>query len=358
MRHLRILRSERGATTVLIVGVYIVLLAFVGMSTDLGIILRYRRAMQNACDSGALAGALDLRANPTAAVPTAQRYASNDMVQNRISWASLEASTYDKNWQPTLIGPRIVRVEIRTTVPTYFLRLVEDSVPIAVDCAARLTPIILTKGLVPMGLNYDAWAGYYDSDCWQYVTDGIPFSERPAHCQDFDITVDISDKTNPWGSGNTGLLSMGCFDCPSGGGAQWKEYFINGAPTAYCYDANQTPDASDYTLNGEPCAAVKTEAGVKIGPISQGVNERCASTDPLDRIIMMPLLNPAYTTDGSGTYTTEIWGFVAFEIDCSETNFTGADPTIEGGFVSIVSMQAVGAETDFETGVWTVKLIK
>lgn len=339
-------------------GVYLILLAFVGMATDFGIILRYRRAMQNACDSGALAGALDLRNNPSAAVPTAERYAQNDMVPNRISWASLEATTYDKNWQPTLIGPRILRVEIHADVPTFFLRLVEESVPVAVDCAAKLMSIILTKGLVPMGLNYEDWIGYYNSDCWQYVTDGVPLNERPAHCQSDGITVDISSKDNPWGSGNTGLLSMGCFDCPSGGGAQWKDYFINGAPTAYCYDANQTQDVSDYTLNGEQCAAVKTEPGVKIGPIRQGVDERCSSADPMDRIIMMPLLNPEYTESGSGTYTTEIWGFVAFEIDCSNTNFTGQLPTIEGGFVSIVSMQAVGVETEFDTGVYTVKLIK
>ncbi|MGH2436896.1 MAG: TadE/TadG family type IV pilus assembly protein [bacterium] len=358
MRILQILRSERGATTVLIVGVYLILLAFVGMATDFGIILRYRRAMQNACDAGALAGALDLRLNPTAAVPTAQRYARNDMVPNRISWTSLEGTLYDKNWQPTLIGPRIIRVEIHADVPTFFLRIVEDSVPVAVDCAAKLMPIILTNGLVPMGLNYNEWDDYYNSDCWQYVTDGIPFADRPAHCLDIDITVDVSDKDNPWGSGNTGLLSMGCFDCPAGGGSQWKDYFINGAPTAYCYDPDRTADVSDHTMDGAYCANVKTEPGAKIGPIRQGIDERCASTNTLDHVIMMPLLNPAYMESGSGTYTTEIWGFVAFEIDCTKTNFTGGDPTIEGGFVSIVSMQAVGVETEFDTGVYTVKLIK
>jgi len=48
--------SERGTVTVLTVGVFLILTLFVGMSTDFGIFLRYRRAMQNACDSGALAG--------------------------------------------------------------------------------------------------------------------------------------------------------------------------------------------------------------------------------------------------------------------------------------------------------------
>ena len=362
MKRVADLHSERGSTAIIIVGVFTVLLLFLGMSVDFGILLRYRRAMQNACDSGALAGALNLRSAPLTAAAKAQEYAANDMTQNNIAWDTLVATTLDDNGLPTLIAPKRVRVEIHEDVPTYLFRLVVNTVQVAVDCTARLTPIILTQGLVPIGLNYSAWDTYMNTNgCLPYVQQNVLLADRPPPCNAFDITVDISAKDNPWGSGNTGLLSMSCFDCPSGGGAQWKEYFKYGAPTDYCYDAQQTPDVTTGVYpSGSPtlCANVKTEPGVKIGPISQGVDYRCSSTDPLDRIIMMPLLNPAYMSSGAGTYTTEIWGYAAFEIDCTNTSFTGADPTIRGGFVSIVSMQAYGQETTFDTGVYTIKLVK
>ncbi|MDR7482937.1 MAG: Tad domain-containing protein [Armatimonadota bacterium] len=356
--------EQRGTAVVFVVVTFLVLLLLLGMAVDFGILLRYRRAMQNACDAGVLAGALNLRRDPASVVPTTERYAENDMRRNAISWTSLEAATYDKNWQPTLMGPDRVRAEIHAMVPLFFLRLVRDSVEVAVDCAAKLTPVIFTKGLVPLGLNYDQWEPYHASPCWDYVTAGTLIQERPPQCQSFGITVDISAKSNPWGSGNTGLLSMSCFDCTSGGARQWEEYFKFGAPTPYCYDMGQTSAVTSGTYpDGSPalCANVKTETGVKIGALNQGIDWRCsqpAPPDSLAHIIMMPLLNPAYIEGGQGTYTTEIWGFVAFQLDCSGRRLTGANPTIRGGFVSIVSAQAVGTETEFDTGVYTIKLIE
>jgi hypothetical protein len=284
------------------------------------------------------------------------------MRHNNIAWTSLEAATYDKTWQPTLVAPDRVRAEIHAVVPLFFLRLVRDSVEVAVDCAAKLTPVILTSGLVPLGLNYLKWAE--KPHCWDWVK--FPFEERPPDCRSVDITVDISAKDSPWGSGNTGLLSMGCFDCPRGGAQQWEQYFKFGAPTPYCYDMGRTGPVTTGTYpDGSParCANVKTETGVKIGALNQGIDYRCSSSDPMDQIIMMPLLNPAYDVyfeggGGQGTYTTEIWGFVAFQLDCSQGKLTGRTPTIRGGFVSIVSAQAVGTETEFDTGVYTIKLIE
>ena len=49
-------KAERGAVAVLVVAISSVLLLFLGMSVDYGVWLRFRRAMQNACDAGALAG--------------------------------------------------------------------------------------------------------------------------------------------------------------------------------------------------------------------------------------------------------------------------------------------------------------
>jgi hypothetical protein len=79
----------------------------------------------------------------------------------------------------------------------------------------------------------------------------------------------------------------------------------------------------------------------------------------MDRVVVLALLNPAYTAAGSGTYTTEIWGYAAYELDCSNRPSPGAgNVSIRGAFVSFVSMQATGSDTTFDTGVYTIKLIE
>ncbi len=364
MRRIVELHGERGMAAVIVVGVFSILLLFVGLSTDLGIVLRYRRAMQNACDAGALAGAGDLRLNVSRTVPTAVRYAETDMRQNYIAW---DPSRLTATVLPDGVHPdRQVRVEIHADVPLFFLRLLRDSLHVAVACRARLTPVILTSGLVPLGLNYDAWAPLYDpisgAPCASYIQDGVPLQSRPAPCNAFAITLDVSAQTNPWGSGNTGMISMSstsdCFDCPIGA-SEWRDAFINGSHQAYCYDPNHTAAVSDYTLNSQSCANVMTRPGTVSGPVRTAVDARCDSGNPLDRIIMMPLLNPAYTASGSGRYTTEIWGFTAFELDCTNRPGAGAgNVSISGGFVSISSYQATGTTTEFDTGVYAIKLVE
>ena len=362
--------SERGTVTVLTVGVFLILTLFVGMSTDFGIFLRYRRAMQNACDSGVLAGGLNLRPRVTPAEPAdvvAERYAENDMRQNNIAWDQLEATPLDDNNQPTLISPRRLRAEIHAVVPTYFLRLAVASVPVAVDCMARLTPIILGKGLVPLGLNYEAWREHAETQgCLPTIQDGTPLAERTPPCNSFPITISVSQSSNPWGSGNTGMLAMqapgatdDCYDdCPVGA-RQWRDTFIQGSPQSYCFDETQSPAVTGYTLNGLPCANVRTRPGTVTGPVINAVDARCDSGNPLDRVVVLALLNPAYTVEGNGSYTTEIWGYAAYELDCANRPSPGAGTvTINGGFVTFVSMQAVGSTTTFDTGVYTIKLVE
>lgn len=359
-------QGERGAVAILVVLISSVLLLFVGMSVDYGIWMRYRRAMQNACDAGALAGALNLRRDPATAAPTAERYAANNMTQDNITWDSLQATTLDNNNQPTLIAPSRVRVEIHEDVFTVFFRLVgRSTVHVAVDCYAKLTPIILQKGLVPLGLNYMDWAPLYDpaneaSPCADVVAAGVPLEQRLDPCRTFEIKMAVNASDNLWGNGNTGMLSMttDCFDCPTGA-REWMETFINGSQQAYCYDTTQSDPIGDFALNGQSCANVMTKPGTVTGPVRTAVDARCDSEDPMARIIMMPLLNPEYRDSGQGRYTTEIWGFTAFELDCTNRPTAGAGlVTISGGFISIVSMQAYGTETEFDTGVYTVKLIE
>jgi hypothetical protein len=354
---------------ILVVGVFTGLLLIVGMSSDFGILLRYRRAMQNACDSGAMAGAGNLRSSPATAAATAVRYSENDMRQNAINWDPdrLAATVLPYEISGVTHPDRQVRVEIHADVPLMFLRLVRDSVHVAVDCTARLTPVILSRGLVPLGLNYETWAPLYDpttgAPCASYIQDGVPLGSRPEPCNSFGITIPVSSHDDFWGPGNSGMLAMSstedCFDdCPVSAN-EWRAAFTNGSITAYCYDANHTAAGQDYTLNGDNCADVRTRPGTVTGPVRTAVDNRCDSGNPLDRIIIMPLLNPSPQEEGHGSFTTEIWGFTAFELDCTNRPRPGSGTVIiSGGFVSITSYQATGTGTDFDTGVYTIKLVE
>lgn len=378
-------RSEGGFASVLIVGMATVLTLFLGISIDWGILLRYRRAMQNACDFGAMAGGLNLISSPATAGPTAQSYAERDMTQNFIQWDSITTETQDLNGNADSVAPRQIRVEIGEDVPLYLFRAmrVRDFVTVRVDCTARIVNLILGDGLVPLGLNYCSWAPLYSppgsgylipescppppegttlGECSQYI--GLPWNDpaRPEYCQSFPITMSLGNNPdNPWGSGNSGLLSMDdiCFDCPTGG-RQWRDTFINGSQNTYCYDEGHTPSTTGYEYNGENCANIMTKPGLTLGNVRQAVDARCTSDNDLDRIVMMPLLNPEYTTEGNGRYGVEIWGFAAFELNCDPNALPtgGQNPSINGGFVRIVSNQVVGQETDFDTGVYTVKLVE
>ena len=371
-------RSQRGFASVFIVGMATVLLLFLGISIDWGILLRYRRAMQNACDFGAMAGALNLISSPATAVPTARSYAQRDMTQNNIQWDSITAETQDRNGNPDGVAPRQIRVGISENVPTYLFRLVVNFVTVRVDCTARVVNIILGDGLVPLGLNYCSWAPLYGplgypypascpqppptnlGECSQYI--GLPMNDpgRPFYCREFPITMTVGNNPdNPFGNGNSGLLSMDdiCFDCPSGG-RQWRDTFINGSRNTYCFDEAHSPSTTGYSNNGQNCANIQTKPGLTLGNVRQGVDARCDSGNPLDRIIMMPLLNPAYTTSGNGRYGVEIWGFAAFQLDCTQRPTGGQNPSIHGGFVRVVNNQVSGRETEFDTGVYTVRLVE
>src|SRR3989304_8371578 len=72
---------ESGQMLVMFVLALGVLMGFVAMSIDVGMILYERRSAQNAADAAALAGARDLPESPSAAVLAARQWA----VQNGFS---------------------------------------------------------------------------------------------------------------------------------------------------------------------------------------------------------------------------------------------------------------------------------
>ena len=399
----------------MIVLAWTVLLLFLGMSIDYGIVLRYRRAMQNACDTGVMSGGLDLKNNPGVVASKTISYASNDMKQNNIQYDSLTAETLDANGTPTGTNPVQDRAHVHATVPTYFYRLVVPSVPVAIECTSRIVPAN-KAGLNPVGMVYNQWVPIWTnltanctSNCACPLI-GTPTSKMTATQQQYcttDVQLTVGVNSSTYGSGNTGTLDLANpTQCSAGGNSAWACVFENGTgtgtgtpPPPYC--ANQVVTGSNPPAGATPwpaCSIVNTRPGVGAGSANgnTGLNGAiatvCSTPNPLNAdgtvnkaskwIVILPLLDASIWGPGgsgvSGKSTQiDITGFTAFELDCldsrmpgNSTNpnakFTGGSATIYGRFVSVLDTQAVSGcvptpsntKTCIDTGVETLILVE
>ena len=315
-------RGERGFA-IFIVSAWLTMLLFVGMSVDWGILLRYRRAMENACDSGALAGALYLREQPTSAGPAAVRYASNDLTQNAIAANTPTATPKNSNTR--------LQVDISATVPTFFFRLVKPSVGVAVECTSTVEAVVQTKGIVPIVVDTGTFSGPCTFDTCSPV---------------------FLDPPKPSGQGSCGTNS--CFldltnaSCSGGGAVYWGCVFANGTDQTIC-----TTSASCNQVSAVP------GKGNKNGWLDKGIPPRCQTPAPPDPtsawVVMVPL---ASVSSNSSPWT--VTGFAAFELDCPNMpkHFTGNNAKIPGKFVYFTVMNAVGSLTATDFGLETVRLIQ
>lgn len=384
----RFSRDERGSVF-LIVGTFLVLLLFVGMATDFGILLRYRRAMQNGCDSAVLAGAQDLRSTTRSATTTAQTYAQRDLTENNIIWNASNFTATTENANGTADGTtNAVRLAAtyQATVPLFFLASITPSVTINVNCAAQRVPI-LTTGLKPLGLDYTVFKDLYTSQgksvtCTPFGINGNFPPTGPAfgtQCADCTLSINVSSggtsaapscDPNAPGSGNTGALALnntqaGCtnngFDTTSG----WGCTFINGTGTmpAYCATA-PTAGLSTNSSNWLSCSIVSTKTGMGVGPWNAAAGAVCASTKPTDWVVVMPLMNPnIWEGNIQGTSTSvDIVAFAAFQLDCPYMNSLNGNAKYEplvGTFVQFLDFQATtGNPNGIDTGVDTIILVQ
>ncbi len=317
-------RGERGFA-IFIVSAWLTLLLFVGMSVDWGILLRYRRAMENACDSGALAGALYLREQSASAGPAAVRYASNDLTQNAIAANTPTATPKNSNTR--------LQVDINATVPTFFFRLVKPSVGVAVECTSTVEAVVQTTGVVPVIVDLAA---------------------LPAQPCTFDTCSDvfIDAGQNKCGSGNSCLLDLTNASCSGGGAKQWGCVFANGTDQTIC---STSPS----------CNQVGAQPGTKNGGLDKGIPPRCATPAPPDPssqwVVMVPVASGVSNSNcGGKNCSWTVSAFAAFQLDCPNmpSKFTGNQAKIPGKFVYLTVMNAVGSLTAPDFGLETVRLIQ
>ena len=134
----RAIACERGQTTLLVLGLAMVVMAVAGVAVDGTRAFLYRRTLQNAADASALAGAGEL--NESALYSSGGRTIVLSSGRARAVAASWLTSRGLDTGSIIEAEPSGVHVVLRGTVPTIFLGLVGiDSVPVAVR--ARAEPI-------------------------------------------------------------------------------------------------------------------------------------------------------------------------------------------------------------------------
>jgi Flp pilus assembly protein TadG len=376
----RFSRDERGSAF-LVVGAFLVLLLFVGMATDFGILMRYRRAMQNGCDSAVLAGAQDLKSATRSATTTAQTYAQRDLTENNIIWIAnnFSATTEDANGQAdgTTNAVRLAAT-YHATVPLFFLASVSPSVTVSVQCAAQRVPV-LTTGLRPVGLDSAVftarWQAQGNAACPIFGASGNPNPNAVGSlpCGDCVMTFINGGSASQFqcdagapGSGNTGALDLQ--NAPvcgtSNGASNWECVMENGTGTnpAYC----ATTSTSTNSSNWPACATVNPKTGNFSGPWKTAVKAVCQTPNPVDNprasewVVVMPLINSTIWEGGiSGNKPVPITGFAAFELDCGYMNAQNSYDPIYGTFVKLLDLQGVtGNPGGADTGVETIILVQ
>jgi len=143
MRH-HSLRAERGASAVFVSLLMLGLVALVAFAVDVGSILVERRAMQNAADASAMAGAQAICVGtPGNAFARAQYYA---LTEGGAQMADI------------VVGADTVSVTAHSTVTTYFARLLGvETVDVSASATAICDQIYTGAGFWPVAFDKLTW---------------------------------------------------------------------------------------------------------------------------------------------------------------------------------------------------------
>ena len=264
--------DERGAVAVIVMALLVVLIGFAALVIDLGMLFVVRGELQNAADSGALAGLVELSfSGQDGGEAVAVAYATQPG-NFHLTNPAPGADAVDVNVSGTQYSGsnEQVRVQIRRAegtaagpVPVIFARIwgIETVDVVAVAVARRERRIIgMGPGnLMPFSIHEDM----VDSD-----GDG-----------DYDIGNSIDIYPLPWSPGNFGLLDL---DGGSNSNAETADWIENGYDGIFIIPENPgylnvegDPGISGGSLNG----AISLRVGQPVlFPIFDQVTEQGANT--------------------------------------------------------------------------------
>ena len=252
--------AERGQALVLFVLGLVVLLGFVAMTVDVGLILHERRSLQNAVDAAALAGAVELPNSQVLAESKAQEWAAN----NGIDLGAGDQITIT-------IDPISNAVEVEVTREAAFIFgrvLGLTTVDVHASATARIGAPASLSGIMPFAVLEDA----------------IDYNVFPT-----TIKYDANNPTN----GNFAPIRI---DGP--GSSIYEQTVINGSDNAVC--GLSQPTCVDPTVD--------TQTGNLVGGTRDGIKYRINHTsvdcDEFDEVLI-PDGNGSFKVSGSCNPWTE-----------------------------------------------------
>ncbi|HEY8491026.1 MAG TPA: Tad domain-containing protein [Dehalococcoidia bacterium] len=261
-RFAKLHRGERGQVLVLTAITFVALLGMTGLATDVGMLMKTRRDLQNAADAAAFAAVQELPGchNRTAAEGAAVQWVEkNHPVAEPAKQISVTVDNSGGYPCDT------VRVTVRDTSNVFFLRALGVASPeVDATAAARITSLQGTNRLMPWGLTRD------NSDCLNTGTNP-PTPKFGSSCT---VKVGAGDGS----SGDYGALD---FDGNGGGSSEYRENIIDGT-TERTYRVGDRTD----TLTGN-----------RTGPTDEGIDTRLDGETEGD--------NAACDKDGDGDH--EFW---------------------------------------------------
>lgn len=247
-------RPKYGQVLVVFAIALLALLAFLALAIDLGGIYQERRAMQNAADAGALAGAREMCFGSAGTEAAAEAVALDYAVtRNGAAGATVSVSL-----------PTSVTVVATQTYETYFAGLIGfDEVPVQADATAVCGRSEAVGDLWPVGFDFERWN---QAEATQAITCGSKIiiweGSNRVNCDELNCCV-------LYESANKATILDADLGCTEG----W-------VPAIYPLDAAAWVDFTAGLTGEDPCQ-VDTSSGVGANEIKyriDGVNnkgERC-----------------------------------------------------------------------------------
>lgn len=251
--------SERGQLAIMLAIMLVLILGTAALVTDLGVYYREKANMQSVTDTAALAAAVKL---PDAT--EANNAALEVTTENGYVVGERGVISIDFLPNPDGVHPARYLVRIRRSMPPYLSRILgHRGTLLETQAVAQF----MVKGIVP----------------WMFFKHDI---DSLVYGNEYTL------KQGPFGA------SSGNFNCVQLTGPGAANYLDD---LKFGYD--------DFLTLGE---TLQTETGNKAGPTKTGVDYRLHSSDPEDRIILVPATNDL-PPNGTGPVT--IHGFAAFRLE-------------------------------------------
>ena len=314
-------KEEQGFVLVVVAFTLVILIGFVALGVDTGVLYSARTAAQEAADAAALAGAFTYINPPNAAQPaTATAHATQIALNNKILGKAITAA--DVTVTPDVANRRVT-VTITTTQNTYFanalgISTANISVTAIAEAAAKSTGACCTR---PWFLSNTIFAT--DPICTSKcdasqllinptTKEVTAFAGTKIGAQ---FTIKPQEPGNALSPGEFYLIDLPDADGKTSGGASYEEHIVNGAPTA-------SACLGSYSVL----------TGNKLGPTQQGVKTLIGNPPRYEWVAPAQYRRKSDSKIfdmAENVVIAPIWDVCSLSDFCPDEKLSGTTPTLQ-----------------------------